>query len=102
MLLDVWGTDETHVPVGTGGTMSFSAPGGRRAERRLAERDLGVWALPTNLCAVGRNGAILRSDGTTWSAMTSPVGTALFGVGSATNDVYAVGVQSLLHYDGTS
>ena len=65
----------------------------------------GIWgSSPSNLVAVGQNGAILRFDGTSWTAMTSPVNNALFGVwGSGPSDIYAVGVQgTLLHYDGST
>ena len=66
----------------------------------------------TDVWAVGANGAILRFDGATWTAVESPTDQDLWGVwGPAPDDVWAVGgtarmpsttVPTVIHWDGAS
>lgn len=57
----------------------------------------------SNVFAVGRNGTILRYNGSSWSSMTSATGNSLYGLwGSSGSDVYAVGDNgTILHYNGS-
>ena len=56
----------------------------------------------SNVFAVGAGGRILRFNGTSWAAMTSPTSRALARVaGSGPADVWAVGDSVMLHFDGT-
>lgn len=62
-----------------------------------------VWGTSSsNLFAVGAAGRILRYNGTSWSAMSSPTGRPLARVaGSGASDVWAVGDSVLVRFDGT-
>jgi len=63
----------------------------------------GIWGSSgTDVFAVGRDGAILHYNGSTWSYMTSGTTVNLGGVwGSSGTDVFAVGgAGTILHYDG--
>lgn len=63
-----------------------------------------IWGVsPTALFASGGDRTLDFWDGTQWSAMVHPSGSAKFSVhGRALNDVYAVGQWGAIHYDGQS
>ena len=66
---------------------------------------LGVWGSATNdLWAVGKNGAILHGDGTSWMPVASPTTNTLRAVsGSAADDVWVVGdAGTILHWNGVA
>jgi len=56
------------------------------------------------LDAVGRDGWILRFDGSAWRRVGLPTGEDLWDVwGAAANDVYAAGSRGMmLHWDGAA
>jgi hypothetical protein len=63
-----------------------------------------VWgSSPSDVFAVGDDGAIVHYNGTTWSPMRSTTSQCLVGVwGSSASDVFAVGnFGVILHYDGS-
>ena len=79
-------------------------------EFRTPEEDLafnGVWsAAPNDVFAVGERGetaVVYHFDGTAWALMTVPPVRQLLDVwGTSGTDVYAVGDQTILHYDGST
>jgi hypothetical protein len=67
----------------------------------------GIWAAaPNDVFAVGASddrAVIYHFDGTNWSPMPAPLAGPLLEVwGFSGADVYAVGVGTILHYDGQS
>lgn len=57
----------------------------------------------TSIFAVGTGGVILRYDGLDWKPMTSNTTEDLFAIwGAGDKDVFAVGRNVVLHYDGLS
>lgn len=73
-------------------------------EQSTSDHYWGVWARTDNdaFCA-GEGGRIRRFDGSHWSLMTTPVGDDLRGVwGWSQNEVFAVGGDSIIHFDGTA
>lgn len=64
----------------------------------------GVWSTATTAYAVGATGTILsRAGNGAWTAMTSGTTNQLWDVwGFADNDIYAVGTNKIVHYDGQS
>lgn len=65
----------------------------------------GIYAVSaTNMFTVSDGGEIHHFDGTSWTAMTSGVATALFDIaGTSATDVFAVGAGGVvLHYNGSS
>ena len=79
-------------------------------ETAIPERDVlfnGVWsAAADDVFAVGQRGldaAAYHFDGTRWERMTVPaVGQLLHVWGSSGTDVYAVGNEIILHFDGSA
>jgi hypothetical protein len=67
----------------------------------------GVWShSPSDVFAVGSGlggGVVVHYDGHTWSPMVVPPVIGLWDVwGTSASDVYAVGDDAILHYDGKS
>ena len=65
----------------------------------------GIWGTSSSdIFVAGKDGTILRYDGSSWSQMTSSSEVYLYDIwGSSSNDVFAVGEKGIvLHYDGTS
>jgi hypothetical protein len=79
-------------------------------EFRTPEEDLafnGVWsAAPNDVFAVGERGqsaVVYHFNGTAWAPMTVPPVRQLLDVwGTSGTDVYAVGDQTILHFDGSA
>lgn len=97
-------TREVTVAAGTG-RAGFAGDGGSASPANaLTASDLrDVWgAAATDVWAVGSNGALVRYNGTAWSAVAGPVTARLNGVhGSAANDVWAVGDGgAIIHFNG--
>ena len=64
---------------------------------------MAVWGTGSSeVCAVGRNGLILRCDGKNWIAMETVSTSDLYGVwADSPNSMFAVGADStILHFDG--
>jgi hypothetical protein len=62
-----------------------------------------VWGREaTDVFAVGKNGTIMKWDGSTWAKMTSPLASDLWGLWGTSQHVFAVGEQMDLYYDGSS
>jgi len=80
------------------GTISWSNPLPQGNELN------GVWSISaTDIFAVGTNGTIVHSDGTTWSLMESNTISSLYAVwGLSSSNVYAAGSGGvIMHYDGS-
>jgi hypothetical protein len=62
-----------------------------------------LWgASATELYAVGLNGVVARGSGTTWANVAVPTTRNLVSVhGTSTSDVFVVGEDALLHFDGS-
>jgi hypothetical protein len=116
--LDIYGTSATDVwAVGYADFVEFPADGILAhfdgltwSDRFLGPEGFtfsGVWASGPDdvfLVGSGNDGAgIHHWDGQTWTAMSIPPVQGLRDVwGTSPTDVYAVGVSTILHYDGTS
>jgi hypothetical protein len=79
---------------------------GSRWTESFASQDFslnGVWSNGRNdAFIVAAGGRIFHYDGTMWSPMTSPTTQDLADLwGNSSSNVYAVGVDGILHYDGT-
>ena len=92
---NVWAVGDNSILHCTSSTQCVNEPAGSGVL-------LGVWgASATNVFAVGDGGRIVRYNGSTWSAMSSPTSRALARIsGSSATDVWALGDSVLLHYDG--
>jgi hypothetical protein len=64
----------------------------------------GVWAnAHDDVFVVATDGRILHFDGSAWTEMVSPTGAELLDVwGASSSEVYAVGDDGILRYDGTA
>jgi hypothetical protein len=77
---------------------------------RIGDTYTGIWATsPNDVWAVGENQAgnaiVVHFDGSSWTRgepLSSPIPGLLDVWGSSSSDVYAVGDQTLLHYNGNS
>ena len=103
-----WGKTYT-VTVGTGvrdtAGYALTAPYSWTFTERMSTACLaGVWgSSPPEVFVVADDGAVLRFDGSAWSAIRAADGLALSAVwGSAANTVYAVGNGKILRYDGAN
>lgn len=91
------GSDNTPTPSPTAWKTTWVSPTPQGNSLR------GVWASSnSSIYAVGAQGAILHSDGTTWRVMESPVRSSLSAIwGTSDSNVYAVGEYGvILRYDG--
>jgi hypothetical protein len=107
---DALWADRGHiVTAGHGGTIQHAAwdpakatVGGWAAHKVPAgvEDIADIWGTRyDHLVAIGRGGAILRFDGTTWSAMASPTTVNLLTVAGGASGVWAGGAKgTLLHH----
>jgi len=103
-----WGKTYT-VTVGTGvrdtAGYALSAPYRWTFTERMSTACLaGVWgSSPADVFVVANDGAVLRFDGSAWSAIRAADGLALSAVwGNAANNVYAVGNGKILRYNGAN
>jgi hypothetical protein len=96
----VWGSDGAHVwAVGDGGTIWFNAGVGvwtTQASGTGASLRAITGRSSTEIYALGDNGLILRSDGATWSPMTSPTSATLYGAFARADALYACGDQGIV------
>lgn len=99
----IWGSGGTTWTVGDASILRCTASACANESAPAGGALHGIWgASPTAIFAVGENGRILRSNGSTWSAMASPTTRTLARVsGSSANDVWALGDSVLLRFDGT-
>ncbi len=101
----VWGVGSDVWVVGDNTILHCRAPTSCSTESSGGTGSLfTVWGTSaTNVFAVGDGGRIVRYNGTSWSAMTSPTNRTLARVtGSGPADVWALGDSVLVHFDGTS
>ncbi len=99
----VWGSGGTTWTVGDASILRCTATACANEPAPAGGALHGIWgASPTAIFAVGENGRILRSNGSTWSVMASPTTRTLARVsGSSATDVWALGDSVLLRFDGT-
>lgn len=100
-LLDVWGAETSDIlAVGFTGTIYDDTFSKTHDSGRLLR---SIWAAsPTAVFAVGESGAILSSDGGSWTPAPSVTTHWLNAIwGSSATDVFAVGENgSIVHFDG--
>jgi hypothetical protein len=105
-IASLWGDSPTNVYAGGANELLLHWDGVQWRDILPINDDLlSVWSnSATNAVAVGNAGAIFRFNGTSWRKETSPTSTmSLVSVwGSATDDVYAVGDNLVLHWNRTS
>jgi hypothetical protein len=116
---ELWAVGGAQLPPDLGGgklstILSFDGKSWSSIPTGTASPLNAIWgSSPSDLFAVGDNGAIVHYDGLAWSAMTSGTTAALNAVfGTSSKNVYAVGgtlptaypapgpTHALLHYDG--
>ena len=111
-LAAVWAASETDVFV-AGSTYQPSTiyrgdgSSWTQMEVPTEERLLDLWgSAPNDVYTVGDKGTMIHYDGTKWEVVSLPAGAAgkyLESVcGSSANDVYAVGTEVILHFDGNA
>lgn len=107
---DVWAVGFTQFPDFPENGLILHYDGASWTERDVGGDNFifsGVWAsAPNDVFAVGggdNSAAVYHYDGQTWSPMVIPPTVYLHDVwGTSATDVYAVGVSTILHYDGTA
>jgi hypothetical protein len=103
VMFGVWGSGNTTIIVGQDITR---CTGTQCAVDNAGTGDtlISVWGSSlNNVFAVGSGGRILRHDGQSWTAMTSPTTRTLRRVwGSSPADVWALGDSVLVRYNGTA
>lgn len=98
----VWVSGETVVAVGHGALVERAGGSWKKVDVGGAKLE-AVWGSGDAAFAVGRKGALWQKKGGTWSKGKSGVENhlnALWGTGPS--DVYAVGEEVVLHYDGSA
>lgn len=102
-LADIWGVNAEVMAAGSNGTILDLTQSTSKNEA-VALRS--IWAGSTaDVFAVGESGAVLHSDGSTWTTMTSDTTEWLNAVWGypQSGDVFAVGENgAIIHYDGTT
>jgi hypothetical protein len=103
---DVWmDEDGVAVAVGRHGTILVHDGGSWTTSTcGVGDEDLhAVWGTSAeHVIAVGDLGSVYRFDGACWERMDTDISRALYAVwGSATDDVYAAGEETLLRFDGS-
>jgi len=107
-LLGIWSADpQTTFAAGTDGVIIVTRDGGltwTRMATGTTANFTGIWgSSATDVFAVGGQGTIVHWDGVSWRRQSAPTDNALLDLtGFGPDQVYAVGVDAALAFDGTS
>jgi len=107
ILQTMWGFSDTDIWAGgaNGTVVHWNGTSWNQVDTGAGPTEIvDIWGLsPTDVYAVGSLGHILHYNGTTWTQMDSGVVTRLEAIwGTAANDLFVIGGDTLLHYDGAN